>query len=241
MVRVAFCSENVRASGRLEQLLLDYCKYQGIAVEISVFSGENDLECQRLDNERIDIFYIDTFELNNREEIVKRIRESCQCSLIIFALDCVSDENGELSEESFMTLRKPIHEKEFLESFREAYHCLKRNKRCFVFRYRGREDRIPMEEILYFESRGRKILLHLRDGGCKSFNGRLSQVERKLLCSGQVFLRIHQSYLVNYSCISSRMGKKLELTDGTILPISESRAQPFQKRFEKLLEMEIRV
>ncbi len=43
---------------------------------------------------------------------------------------------------------------------------------------RKTEYKIPCIDIMYFESRGRKIIIHLKENGADSFNGKLSEVEK---------------------------------------------------------------
>lgn len=241
MVRVALCSDDLCESGRLEQTLMSFCRQQGLSAEIYVLNGCKELEYRFLDTERMDIFYIDMVGVKKPEEVVRRIRESCGHSLIIFATDCSIQETQELIRESFLILRKPVCETEFLDSFRKACSWYEKDGRSFVFRYRRREERILLEDVLYLESRGRMVMVHLKGGDCRVFNGILTQVEQKLATSKHMFLRIHQSYLVNYFSIRSRTGRTVELMDGTTLPISESRAQAFKEQYGKLLEGEIQV
>lgn len=64
------------------------------------------------------------------------------------------------------------------------------------FSYRsGRiSSQIPYREILYYESCGRKVLVHTNDGICEYF-GKLSQIMEQGLPPN--FLCIHKSYIVN--------------------------------------------
>ena len=59
---------------------------------------------------------------------------------------------------------------------------------------------IPINNISYFESSGRLINIIHKDGAGK-FYGKLNNIEKQLGVSKISFLRIHQSYLVNYRFI----------------------------------------
>lgn len=56
--------------------------------------------------------------------------------------------------------------------------------------------------MVYFESRNRVVYIFLRDGSVAHFYGKLSVVEKELADSRRYFLRIHQSFLVNYDYIT---------------------------------------
>lgn len=59
---------------------------------------------------------------------------------------------------------------------------------------RGSKYRIPINDVLYFESNGRKLIAHLLDENIE-FYGKLGEMEE--LLKDQRFFRCHQSYLVN--------------------------------------------
>lgn len=96
-------------------------------------------------------------------------------------------------------------------------------------------------DILYFESYGRKIKIHLKDGSLESFNGKLSDVEKELDNGKIPFLRIHKSYFVNYHYIKARAKTEIILTDGTRLPVSREIGTRFGAQYTRLLGGEIDV
>ena len=101
--------------------------------------------------------------------------------------------------------------------------------------------KVLCKEILYFESKARQINIHVRDGNKYVFNGKLSEVEKGLSSGKVTFLRIHQSYLVNYLLIKSRSKSNVTLINGEVLPVSEDRQKEFSKEYGRLLRGEIYV
>ena len=67
------------------------------------------------------------------------------------------------------------------------------------------------------------------------------EVEKGLSSGKVTFLRIHQSYLVNYLLIKSRSKSNVTLINGEVLPISEDRQKEFSKEYGRLLRGEIYV
>ena len=94
---------------------------------------------------------------------------------------------------------------------------------------------------MYFESKGRQISVYVRNDDVYVFNGKLSEVEKRLDEGKIPFLRIHQSYLVNYLLIKSRTKSNITLINGINLPISEDRQKEFGKEYGRLLRGEINV
>ncbi len=58
-----------------------------------------------------------------------------------------------------------------------------------------------VRDIVYFDSCNRVIHIFMADGSIERFYGRLNDVEKELSEGHHEFLRIHQSFLVNYSYI----------------------------------------
>ena len=99
--------------------------------------------------------------------------------------------------------------------------------------------RKPIKDIVYFESSGRKINIHLKDNKMEIFNGKLDNMEIKLSNSPSLFLRIHKSYLVNLSYIRAISGKKARLINELVLPISDDRKDNVRKQYVKCLGEDI--
>jgi hypothetical protein len=81
---------------------------------------------------------------------------------------------------------------------------------------KGKEQRIPLNRVIYFESEKRKIIAHLLTEDI-SFYAKLDEVEK--LIEGKGFVRCHKSYMVNQSMIDSV--SRTEITvQGIQIPMS---------------------
>ena len=109
----------------------------------------------------------------------------------------------------------------------------------FRYRYNNVEYRVLCREILYFQSEGRKIRIHKSEGEEETFNGKLGEVERELVAGKIPFLRVHQSYLINYHSIRSRSQSEVVLVSGERVPISEDRKKQFGEEYGKLMIREV--
>ena len=78
-------------------------------------------------------------------------------------------------------------------------HQTEQKKNYFNFKYEGEYIRIPYENISRFESNGKKVILHLNNTKEKySFSAKLDTISEDL---PGMFLRCHQSYLVNMQSV----------------------------------------
>ena len=87
---------------------------------------------------------------------------------------------------------------------------------------------------MYFESRNRVVHIFMADGSAERFYGRLNAVEKELSEGRQEFLRIHQSFLVNYSYIEKMNFSMVTVLFGKgnriDLKISEDREKAVRSR-----------
>lgn len=109
-----------------------------------------------------------------------------------------------------------------------------------IFTIRNKEEvlRIPYSDIFWFESRQRIVILHGRRQEI-SFYAKLSDVYA--LLPGELFLRCHQSYIVNCNKIShiDKVQNCIYLTTGHAIGVSKSYYQDVisfcnSERFEHL-------
>lgn len=235
MLKIAVCDDEKVITGQIESMLLTLCGQEGIAVDIEVFYDGSTLERSIQEGARYDLLYLD-IQMKDENGITAagNIRKSDENMLIIF----VSGYDKYLMDlfrlDVFAFIRKPIDKGYFSDTFMEAHRKICSKKFYFTFRYKSEEFKIPCSEILYFESAGRQIKVNLYDGNTETFNGKLSE--------GKVpFLRIHQSYLVNYHLIKSRTKSQVTLVNGMKLTISEDRQKNFSREYARLLEREINV
>lgn len=94
-----------------------------------------------------------------------------------------------------------------------------------------------LKDILYFESSRRLIKIKGKNESGK-FYGKLNMVEKNLENGKIPFLRIHQSYLVNFRFIKEISFYKVVLFDGTELQISEERQKNVREKYNILMKGE---
>ena len=89
------------------------------------------------------------------------------------------------------------------------------------------EHRIQIENIIYFASRGKKIIVKTPYDKWE-FYGKLDDLQNESFSSG--FISIHKSYYVNLLHIVDYQYKKIRLTNGEELKISQNKAKEVRQR-----------
>ena len=99
---------------------------------------------------------------------------------------------------------------------------------CFVIERRGERQRIPWDQIYYFESRGKKLYARLR-GEEIGFSGALEGLAETL---PEGFRRCHRSFIVNMEKVDKvRFAENLILLwDGLTVPLSRGYKRSIKER-----------
>lgn len=240
MLRIAICDDDVRFAAGMEEMVRQEASNKGLRVETEVFSDGSALLADIAKGYAFDIVYLDIeMEQVNGIETARCIRKTDRSVIFIY----VSGYDQYLKElfevEPFRFLSKPLDTDVFRRYFNEACQRVGETKEYYQFTFNKGIKKVPLRNITYFESCNRIITIFLSDGRQESFYGKLNDVEMELEKSSSYFLRIHQSFLVNYDYIES-----MNFTDITVfiagetkeLKISEDRQKEVRKQLCDIAE-----
>ena len=85
---------------------------------------------------------------------------------------------------------------------------------------------VRIADIVYLESEGEYVRMHLADGTAITTLFRLKNMEAPL--PADQFMRVHRSYIVNLRCIKSYVKGRIFLSDTEYVPIGENYKETFQ-------------
>ena len=91
---------------------------------------------------------------------------------------------------------------------------------------------VKIADIVYLESAGEYVRLHIEDNTTITTLFRLKNMETTL--PQDTFLRVHRSYIVNLKRISSYTKGRIFLENGEYIPLGENYKARFLEYFEKL-------
>ncbi len=202
MLRIAICDDDSKFTRKLETLVLQESQKLGIRADTDVFSDGKTLLKSFQNGDHYELIFID-IEMEQVDGITaaRRIREIDRTVLLVY----VSGYDKYLKElfevEPFRFLSKPLNHTQFDRYFKEACKRINETEVFYQFTFNKEIRKISVKDIVYFESNNRIVYIHLKDGTNEYFYGKLNNVEKELAASRQYFLRIHQSFLVNYDYI----------------------------------------
>lgn len=90
---------------------------------------------------------------------------------------------------------------------------------------------VKISDIVYIESEGEYVRMHLADGSAITTLFRLKNMETALPADS--FMRVHRSYIVNLRAIRSYIKGRIYLSDTEYVPIGENYKEAFQTYIRK--------
>ena len=219
MINFAFCYERDEQLDFVKNEILKY--FQRREVEIAVMCYHNAYEFQRcIACNCPDILFYDMEREDGlmRSTVMEAKRENPKLiSIITRGHDYLPPAEDILLEPLYVM---PDKSRKHLWTYAAlAYETLLDDSDSFSYYVRPEYFHIPVNEIRYFASEGRRthvVSANHRD----TFYQKLDVVETLLRQKNCRFLRIHKSYLVNASCISGYNRDYVTLTTGERLRIS---------------------
>ncbi|SHI75348.1 LytR/AlgR family response regulator transcription factor [Lutispora thermophila] len=234
MINVAICDDEKAICAYMENVLLEIG--QTFCEEISVetfYSGEK--LCQSLhEGVYYDVIFLDIdLKTMNGIRIGKLIREVIANDIThivyVSGKDSYAMELFDIRPLNFLI--KPLTYEKIQKVFMTALRLLRNNGIIFEYQKGHCFYRIPINNILYFESMGKKIRIIMKDT-IEEYYSKLSIIQRQI--RGAPFISIHKSYLVNYDHIVEVQYDKVRISNNVILPISQHNRKAVR---DKLLQM----
>lgn len=233
LIRIAICDNDGFICDQLEDLLHIYETTIMEEMDVESFLSGEEL-CQSL-NEGIffDIIFLDIeLKLLNGIEVGRIIREQMlnEITQIIYIS---GKENYAMQLFKIRPLDfiiKPLTYDKIAAPLKYALKIINGNKKLFLYKKGQTSFKIPIKDIIYFESKNRKVNI-ITANEIDTFYGSLEEISEKL----PYFINIHKSYLVNYNYVFKIEYHQLTLLNSIVLPISQNNRKKVRDR---LLELE---
>ncbi len=156
---------------------------------------------------------------------------------ILIFMSSPKEHVSKASESSaFRHLRKPVSWEEFHRVFEDACEEVRRMERLreeeLFFRTKTRNFTLRKKEILYVESRKRKVDIHTL-GEEYTVYAAMKYMEEQL---GTDFCRCHRGYLVNMAYVAEYGEGAIRLRNGDIIYASREKYPEFVRAYTQYLE-----
>lgn len=231
MIHILVCDDDRAFTQQQTQAISAIVERMQISYAIHGFSGGEPVPEPML--RQCDLAFLDIDfprESYNGIDLARRLRQYNQEAVVVFVTNFVeyAPEGYEVQALRYL-LKREIAQK--LEPcLLLALQRLRQRRRTYCVQTGGAQVHLPIEDILYIESRKHTCVAHVREHGAVraySFYAALRTVEESLADCG--FLRVQKSYLVNMRHILRYQCREVVLTGELALPVSP-RAYAGQKQ-----------
>lgn len=160
MLNIAICDDDIQITGKIERLLQDIAKRNFVDTEIEVFWNGKSLADAIAAGERYDVIYLD-IEMDKEDGIsaARRIRTYDKNVRIIYVTSHESYMRESFEVRPFQFLVKPVTDKIMEKCFKSVYEDINSEDFYFRYSYQRMNHKVPIKDILYFESNKRKIFI----------------------------------------------------------------------------------
>lgn len=243
-LHIAICDDEQNIRSLIKSYILE--QYNDCFIS-EYASGEKLLEAFQNASEKPELLFLDIEfpDGENGMDIAKKIRrfDANENASVITAFPIIIFVTGDPSRmpeafhvHAFQYLVKPIHKHDFHAILKQAIReidlmhirDLDEQKTIIVQHGKG-TSRIPVREILYYESDGRKLVMHTANQNL-SYYGKMTDAEKEMAGS---FVRVHRSYLVNPDKIRRYTRTEVELVSGEVIPMSKKQYASFVDAYIK--------
>lgn len=225
MLRIAICDDDKVIGSEIESLLLEYQQMIHTEFEIEVFESGLEFYDFLKKGNLVDLIFLD-IEMEDMDgiEIGEKIRVEMNDhrTNIIYVSGKEGYDRKLFDFQPLHFLSKPIEKKKIFADLELAMKLFKKNNQVFSFKTGHDVNRIPMNDILYFESKGRKVRIVTVDQEIY-FYGTIDGVLQEL--PKNHFIQIHRAYIVNYHHVKVFSSDKVIMENNKCLSIGQKRRQ----------------
>ena len=225
MFKIAICDDIKSTCDEIKDIILNISKgtlSENISIDI-FYSGEALISDIREEENLYDLIFLD-IELGgkiNGVEVGRIIRGEMDdyITQIVYISSKNNYDRQLFDVQPLHFLQKPIDVLKIENDIKLAIKISGKENKFFEFKNLRNIIKVPYKDILYFESRGREIILV----SCKTqyiFYNNIHSLSKIL---PDFFIYPHRSYLVNYELITCFKFEELVMSNGDVIPISRNK------------------
>lgn len=231
MLDIAVCDDDRYQQGELEEMLYALGRKHGISLEVYVYERGESLLAEVRKGTRYDIVYLD-IEMEGMDgiRVAEELRNCDRTLQLIYVTQYDRYIWQSIGTMPSGYIIKPVKPEEFEKIFRKICGWIQEKDAYFRFVSDKIKGKVSLKSIHYFRSTLRQVEVVCEKESYLVYR-KLDQIEGELESAGQrQFLRIHQSYLVNYNQIRCFGHNWVELETGLRLPMSRRKREAVERR-----------
>lgn len=226
LLKIAICDDLNEDRTRLHSLISNYLDKNNIYATIDEFSSGEDF--LNSDTSIYMLVFMDIFMIGiNGMETVKKLISQNPHVIVVFQTTSKDFAADAFSVSAFNYLIKPMSEEKLkvvLDRFLEHYYSV----RTVTVKIDRIDEDIYLSDILYIEAKGKKTIIHTKH---REYESTTSMAELCNRLPESDFCKPIRWAVVSMREIINMPSDKIELSDGTVIPISRNDRQKIKDRF----------
>lgn len=190
MLEIAICDDETLETSNIEKMLEDLATKVATKINIDVFYDGSTLVDYINRGKRYDLIYLDIeMEKQNGVDAARIIRKLDRNVLIIYVTSHESFAKEVFEVSAFRFITKPIDLQIFERYFIDAKKEILGNPKYFQYQYNKVSYRVPVSDIMYFQS-DKRVTYIVRKTGSEKCYEKLNNIEKRLLESDIFFIEL---------------------------------------------------
>jgi len=218
--RIAICDDDESFVRLLSEQVSEILVDRGVDFDITAFpSGEALLNFINEKSAAFDLFLLDIYmkEING-VDAARTIRLTNDSAAIIFTTSSELHVFSGYEVQALQYLLKPIN-RQALSSALTVDLKRRYENRYFVFKAGGGTQKVPYDEIEYFESTMKSVKLVAKQGVYEIYD-QISNLENTL--PKLSFSRCHRGFIINFRQVAKITAQSITTVQGTLIPIGKT-------------------
>lgn len=220
MLKIAVCDDDEVFGKHVLSLLAQNME---IPAEMVYFQNG---ACFLQEGENTDILFLD-IDMPDMSgmELARALQEKRKAPVLVFLTALPEYVYDAFETEAIGYLLKPIEEEKFIKVLKRAIQKAETSKQeqHICIKSNGQVRRLSVEDILYVENQGRKLLFHTKKTIFTCY-GKMEEYERQL---PDYFFRCHRGYLVSLKEVASYERNAIYLSNGEMLLMAKQKYPAF--------------
>ena len=223
MLSIAVCDDEALQCCTLSNKIREILEQRNLSCTIRQFYNGNALLQEA---GHFDILFLDILMQGlDGLETARRFRRQASDQILIFISSSRDYVWNAYDVEAFHYLLKPIDDRKLAAVLLRAVQKTRKHPREYlVIRRERQQKKVFLDNIRYFEIRGRMIEVH-ETADRFAYYEQIRVLEDRL--QGKGFFRCHKSFLVNLNYVDSYNRQELLLDNGERIPIAKRRYDDF--------------
>ena len=224
MFRIAICDDEEYFRIREKSLIEKYMENRGYACRIDLYASGKEMLSKADIALQYDVIFFDiSMEEMDGIEAAARIRQMSDDIYIVFVTAYITYalEGYKVGAVRYLLKEDGSLESALNECLDTIADRMNVEEALYEFNLGDKKKSIPVDSILYVESRLHKVIFFVMENGVQEYSryDRLDAVETELQQYG--FCRVHQSFLVNMKYARGVERYQMSLENGTKISISK--------------------